>query len=390
MKACASRSLLVLVVSGSSLALGASAEDPFTLYLGVGGAYDDNLFRLDEEPGVATDFPIANVEDWYGYGEFGFESRGLGGLPVTASGRIYRHDYDEMTFLDHTGGAFDIEFDWGDADRLGGDVDYRYRRRLQGFTNKLVPVKDIIEENRIGASLERSLGLRSRIEVGGSVRDLSFSTSEFLDKSEWDARVHYEFAASRSSHVGLLATFEQADFDESDIRDYSGWFLGPTITWQSTESFRLESNLGWTERELDDPDAGLADFDGLTGSLSFDWKPGRRFSLNATAFRDVSSLGGEISNYTDRIGVHIRPRWRLSEQWTLRVSGTYEDRDFEPALGQTFHRQDDYYLASLDLVWDLGRRIEVTFGYDFEYRTSNEDIREFSDNVARLGFRLNL
>lgn len=390
MKAHASRAVLVLAIGSSSLALGAAGEDPFTWYLGTGATFDDNLFRLDEEPGVATEFPLADVEDWYGYAELGFDSNGLGGLPVTASGRVYRHEYDEMSFLDHTGGVFDIKLDWGDAANFGGDVDYGYRRRLQGFTNKLVPVKDIIEENRVGASIERALGLRSRIELGGSVRDLSFSTSEFLDKSEWEARVHYEYAASRSSRLGLLATFEQSDFDDSDIRDYSGWFLGPTLTWQSTESFRFESNLGWSQRELDDPDAGLADFDGVTGSVSIDWKPGRRFSLNASAFRDVSSLGGEISNYTDRIGVRIRPRWRLSENWVLRVSGVYEDRDFEPALGQTFHRKDDYYLANVDLVWQLGRRFEVTFGYDFEYRTSNEDIRDFTDNTARLGLRLNL
>lgn len=385
-----SRALGVLVICGAPAALGAAADDPFTLYLGLGGNYDDNLFRLDQEPSVATEFPLANVDDGYGYAEIGFDSEGLGDLPVTASGRLYRHQYDEMDFLDHTGGAFDIKVDWGDADSLGGDVDYRYRRRLQGFTNKLLPVKDIIEENRVGASIERTLGLRSRIELGGGVRDLTFSNSTFLDKSEWDARVHYEYAASRSSRFGLLATFEQSDFDDSDIRDYSGWFVGPTVTWQSTESFRFESNLGWSQRDLDEPNAGLEDFDGLTGSVAVDWKPGRRFSVNASVFRDVSSLGGEISNYTDRIGVRIRPRWRLAERWTLRVSANYEDRDFEPALGQTFHRKDDYYLVNVDLVWQVGRRVEATFGYDYEYRTSNEDIRDFTANTGRLGLRLYL
>ncbi len=382
--------LIVAAAMGGAPAQAASGnQDPFEMFVGLGGTHDDNLFDLDSGGDLGLAEPFAAVDDEYGFIEAGFNSEGLAALPLSLEGRIYRQAYSDSDFLDHTGGRFDARLDWDSPSDFGGDIGYRYDRRLQDFLNQLVPRRNVIDEHRVDGGIERNFGLRSRLRLSGGVRELTFSDSELLDKKRWDASVHYEYALSRASRIGLMGSFENSDFDDLDERDYSGWFVGPTLTWQASDAFRLNSNLGWSDRSLDDPRDDQEDFDGVTGAVSVVWRPGD-FSLNARVFRDVSSLGGETVTYVDRYGASLRPAWRFATRWTLRLNLSYENRDFEPVLGSLIRREDDYYVGGANLEWQANRRLEFTLGYEYENRTSNEDVREFSSNALSLKVRMTL
>ncbi|HEX7035817.1 MAG TPA: outer membrane beta-barrel protein [Pseudomonadales bacterium] len=366
-----------------------STTDPFQAEVFVGATYDDNLFRLENEEEALDEIGDDQLEDWYYYYGAGFQGNFAGDRRRFAlDGQIYRQEFDEQGFLDHTGGRLNANGEWALSSDTDGLLGYGYQRRLQSFTNKANTDKDVIDQHGFTAGIEHTLAQRWQLRLGGGWTDLDFSTSDFLDKERIDAEAEIRYAASQKSIFGLLATWTQSDFDDGDTRDFSGWSVGPSFEWQLTSRFQLSANIGYTHRGLDESGGTLEDFDGVTGFVAALWEPGERFSHELRAFREISNLGGEVSEYTKLTGVRWRPRWQLTPKLSTRLALTFEERDFTAIEGLP-DREDDYLLADLWFDFDATQRLLVSLGYTYETRDSNEPEEEFDAHVFRgeLRFR---
>src|SRR5690606_31633561 len=184
----------------------------------------------------------------------------------------------------------------------------------------------------------------------------------------------------------LLATWTQSDFDDNDTQDFSGWSLGPSFEWQLTSRVQISANLGWTHRGLDKSGGTLKDYDDVTGYVAALWVPSDRFSHELRVYREISNLGGEVSEYTELTGVRWRPRWQLTPKLSTRLALTFEERDFTPIEGPP-DRADDYLLADLWFDFEATQRLLASLGYTYDTREWNAADEEFDANVLRGALR---
>jgi hypothetical protein len=376
---------LVLVGSLTQFPLGHAAQpptDPFEGHVFAGAAYDDNLFRLEGDAEGLETIGTTDLEDWYRYAGAGFRASFPGDdRRFDVDAEIFRQTYDEFDDLDHTGGRLNANGEWELSTDTRGLLGYGYDRRLQSFTNKNAATRDIQQRHGVTGALERTLAERWQLRLGGGWSDLNFSSSDFLDKQQLDAETEIRYAASQNSIFGLLASYTESNFDSNDARDFSGWSAGPVFEWQITSSLQISANVGYTHRALDDP-GDLEDYDGVTGYVATRWAPGDTFSSEIRVFRDVTNLGGEVSEYTERTGLRWRPVWRMTPKLSTRVVLGFEQRDFT-ALEGGEDREDDYLLADVWLDFAPTQRLLMSVGYAFETRDSNEDDQEFDAHVFR-------
>lgn len=367
------------------------ADDPFRAHVALGAAREDNLFRLEGSEEALEEIGTSELDDWYRYLTAGFERDMVGDEQrFQIQGELYRQTYDTFDDLDHTGGTFLATGEWSLSDATTGNLGYRFNRRLQSFTNKASTVKDMVKQHDIDGGIEHTLAQRWQMRFAGGWSDLNFSNSQFLDKEQLDGEAELQYAASQNSIFGLLATYTESDFDVNDNRDWTGWSLGPSFRWQMSTSFRLTANVGYTHRGLDESQGGLDDYDDVTGFVAGRWQPGERFSTTVRLFRDVSSLGGEISDYTERTGIRIRPEWQITPKLSSELNLEYEERDFSVVETDAVDRKDDYYLVDLSLTLAMTRQLLFSVGYGYEHRTSNVEDEEFDAEVIRAEIRWNL
>lgn len=382
-------SVALTCLAATTGAHAAEATDPVRANVFAGAGYEDNLFRFEGESEAEARLGTDELADWYRYAGAGFQGNFAGDeRRFELDGEIYRQTYDMFDFLDHTGGRLNAGGEWELSSDTRGNLRYGYQRRLQSFTNQDSSSQDIIQQHRFEGGIERTLAERWQIRFLGGWRDLNFSNSDFLDKQRLDAEAELQYAASQNSIFGLLATWTDNDFDSNDDRDFTGWSLGPSFEWQITTSFQLSANLGYTRRELDNP-AGLDDYDGVTGYVSSLWAPGDRFSSELRVFRDVSNLGGEVSEYAERTGLRWMPVWQMTPRLAGRFSFTYEERDFAAVESNALDRTDDFLLGELWLDYDITRRLLLSLGYSYETRDSNDDAQEFDAHIFRGEIRFN-
>jgi hypothetical protein len=302
-------------------------------------------------------------------------------------GEIYRQTYDDFDYLDHTGGLFDANGELSFSDVTRGNLGYRYRRRLQGFTNKNTTEKDVIDRHTVRAGVERTLAQRWQGRLGARWADVGFSNSKELDKNQYDGEAEIEYAASQNSIFGLLATYTKSEFDTNSNRDFSGWSLGPSFDWQIRSNTLIDAHIAYTERSLDDSGSIIDDYDGITGHLRGRWTLEELFETELRVFRDVTSLGGEIAGYTERTGVEFKPSWQITSKLLGTFGLGYEERDFDST--GLLDRKDEYYLANLGVEFAMTDAFLVTAGYAYEERDSNVPQRDFEDHTVNAELRLN-
>lgn len=369
---------------------GPRTTEPFQAYVGAGASYEDNLFRFSGSGEAEETFGTDTMDDRYGRLSAGFSGQQAGeGHRYEYQGEINHRSYDEFDFLDYTGGSLTGFGEWELRPGTAGSLLYDYQRSLQDFTNKVNSAKDVVEQHRVDGAVKQSLAQRWQLRVAAGYRDLDFSTSDFLSKKRTDAEIELRYAASQQSVFGLLTTYTTSDYDLDDERDFKGYSIGPVFEWQLTTSTQLSANVGYTHRGLDSGDA-FDDYDGVTGFVAAQWQPGDRFRTDVRVFRDVSSLGGEISEYTERTGLQVRPTWQLTPKVTSRFVFEYEQRDFSAVDTTAEDREDDYLLADLGFDYAATQKLTLTLAYGFEHRDSNLPEEDFDAHLVHLDVRFDI
>lgn len=393
--------LLALLSSSGHGAPAASARNdaPFQAHVTLALAYDDNLFRLEDSTEGLQTIGTRNLDDWYARLGAGFQTVfEAAGQQFELEGDIYRQANDEFDELDHAGGLGRAVWNWRSSDETRGALGYRYRRELRRFSNRDVPRKDLLDEHLFSASVDQRLAQRWSVRGALAYADLAFSASPQLDKRRLDLETELQYDASARSRFGLLASWTQSKFDENAAQDFSGWSIGPTVTWQYTPQLLFSGNLGLTHQSLDDSVSGAEEFDGVTGYLAANWAPNDRVRWNVRLFRDISDLGGEVPRFTKRAGVAIVPSWQISPRLASRAEFVYEKRDFvsfsgfSPGVGAAIApgREDDYFQVSGWLDLRVARRWLLSAGLAVEQRESNAVSQEFDDVTAQVVARFEI
>lgn len=383
-------SIAFIAATASSLdvAVADTVAQPFQAYLSTRVSYDDNVFRLQDSTEGQQLLGIDELDDWYATLTAGFETVITGeSQAFEVQADLFHQIYEDYNEFDNTGGRFLGTWKWKTSDATRGDVGVRYRRNLRNFSNTNVPLKDIVDQYTVFASLDKRLAQRWLLRIAPELTKFEFSASPLLDKQRFDLESELQYAASQNNSIGLLGTFTQSSFDQSQARDFSGWSIGPSIHWQYTPALNFSASVGYTHQGLDEFQPGEEDFDGITGYAVADFQSRESISWRLRLFRDISDLGGEIPRYTKRSGVSLIPTWQITEKLRGAAELTYERRDFVAFSGPASDRQDDFFVQKLWLDLRMARHWVVSTGIAGENRTSNVELQEFDDITVYVSIR---
>ncbi|HET7203593.1 MAG TPA: outer membrane beta-barrel protein [Steroidobacteraceae bacterium] len=361
--------------------------DAFNPYLTVGYGYDSNVFRLDEEAFDSREpLPIESedeLSDQYAMVSAGFDTEITRSLQrVQLYGEVNHTLYNELDDLDYTGSKAGAIWHWRLSDLTTGTAGATHKRALRDFANQqsLNRAKDLRMENKLLGSANIGLKGPWRLGVRGEFAEVSFSESERLDLQRVTGGASIGYASDAGSIFGFDAEYIIGDYDNNPLSDYDEYTLGPTLEWKFTERTSLLAKVGYTNRDQSDPLRD--DYDGVTGRVVLNFANDERNGVKVSLYRDLSSLGDEISEYAEVNGVELEPRWQLREGIDLRLLVGYEQRDFNrdldaELLGLDPNRDDDVVTGGAFVDWQITRNIKFSFGADMQKRDSTRELQDY-------------
>lgn len=378
------RWMLAAAIAGCLHAVSASAQlDPYDEwaritdvvgpYASASFGYDSNTYRLDD------DVPEIGGESADGIGRLalGFDTKLDRAQQRYLLGAEVNHTlFTEHDELDYTGGNAHAIWNWSTGGIVTGDLGYRYRRTLRDFANQLRPerIKDLRSEHQLLASADFDVPGNWIIGTRARWSDISYSETEALDLKRTVYGTDLRYVSSAGNSIALDGEWIQADSDRNPASDYDQYTVGPKVEWILGGRTRLEAQLGYTQRDF----AAQArdDIDEVTGGARVQIGKPKESGLDARVYRELTNFGDESAEYAMVNGVLIEPRWRIREQVALRVSASYEERDFEVPVAAA-DRTDKVLAGGVHVDWDVRRNVTVSIGANTEQRDSSRPLQDY-------------
>jgi hypothetical protein len=303
-------------------------------------------------------------------------------------GEFNSTNYKHHNEIDYNGGKAAAIWHWTANDLTTGTVGYRFIRTLRNFENELAPRRDIDvrTENRIFGTADRDLRDNWRLGVRGDFGDISYNHTSDLDIRKTTGGLSLGYISNAGNTLGLDFEYIDGSYKNSPKQNYTMYTVGPTLEWKFTVRTQLDGKIGYTARQNANP--ARPAFDAITGRFTLTIADAGRGSLAAAAYRELSTLGDEIAEYTIIDGFSLEPAWTLSNGITVRLKGTYENRDFVVVTGLSPDRLDDVGLASAYLDWPIGRHFKITAGITRGRRSSTrlyQDYEFFQQQLQIVG-----
>jgi hypothetical protein len=356
-------------------------------YAAISYTYDSNLLR--NPPG------LDDSSDRYTVLEAGVDTElKINRQRFLVDAKVLPTYYDRFSQFDYTGANARLDWKWIVGDLWEGDLGYSYTRALRGFANQLLPIKDIQNRHRFFGGANRWLTNRWRAGVETDWTDVSFSENKLLDRTTLGLGTKLEYVSAEDNAVGIQVAYANAQYSNVSNRDYEDLSAGPTLDWRPTTKTRIQANIGYESRTYDV--LSDRDFSGMVGRVSALWKATGKTRVTFSAYRDLSNLADEVSNYAVIDGVKIEPTWDVTGKTTIRGVAGFERRDFKGAddlvltdLDLT-DRQDDVTLFELWMDWNARRNILFSLGYGSESRDSTRAIWNYDAEFIQARFSIGL
>jgi hypothetical protein len=355
-------------------------------YAAVSFTYDSNLLL---KPSGLND-----KSDRYLTLEAGFDTEfTVNRQRFLIDGRIFNNSYDRFSRFDHTGGDGRVVWNWVLGKLWDGNLGYTYDRRLRGFGEQDLPIKDLRDTNRLFGTANRWLTDRWKVGALADWTDVSFSENKLLDVTRYGLGANLTYFTEIDNSIGLVAAYTEAEYSNGDDRDYVDFSMGPAADWRVTTKTRLKANIAYKSRSYDF--LSEKDFEGPVGRLTALWDLTGKTTISASVYHDISNLSDDIATYALIDGIIVEPTWDITGKTSLRALASFERRDFEG-------RQDDAELLGLEeridevtalglwLDWNVRRNVLVSLGYGINDRSSDRALREYNSEYVEARFQIGL
>jgi hypothetical protein len=331
-----------------ALATGCAMAQANPFYIGAAQGFtrDSNVFRVATgQPETADTFSTTSL---------------LAGADLPFGRQRFRADlaghhnkYRDNDQLDHTGYAATVGLDWETIERLSGRIGYTTNRSMAPFgaddgpaltTENLATTQEFV--------LAAQLGLVSLLSLQAAAkhRELDYSAVEYnyleLKQDSIEAGVlyrpsglltlgaavrhtkgEYPFAVQTSPGV-----FETDEFDRNDF--------DLTASWNATGLSTLHGRLSYTKESHDV--VGSRDLSGVTGALSWDYKPTAKLAFTTDIIRDTGAesafstvaVGGQTGSSSQLSSIlQLRALYEATAKIRFDASARYVERELVNTFG---------------------------------------------------------
>lgn len=322
--------LLTLVLAG-----GAQAEDPadaFQLFIAQALQADDNLFRLPDGEQPFGDQPRGDLL-WITSlaGQF---DRVYGRQHLSAKASLRHIRYTEYGYLDYTGADGRAAWDWTLGKRWNGVLSYAQTQAQQNFGDTGNTDRSIATTRRLVAEARFMAGADWAL-VGGLER-LSSSYDEDdvaqgSDYTENGARLGLLFQPASGNRLELYYRHGRGDYPHRDaktspVTGYDQDLVQGAGSWRVTGHSTLSGNLGYTWRAY--PDQPSKDFEGVTGRLTWDWRPTGKLAGSLGLRREIGAQEDLVANYVVTEALTLQWLWQATGKVGVRARGEWRSRDY--------------------------------------------------------------
>ena len=297
--------------------------------------------------------------------------------------------FEQLEARNNDGYAVAAGLSGSTIEQLSGTLKFNANRRQADFNvGGVTPVS--VSNIERSQELAFNLGLGGfsllGLDLGAGQRKVSFSAAEFAsqqytqDSARLGLAIRPRAGLMLSLGLGgdrtrfLAAATGQSAAERSQRQDvYASAAWVPTGL--STVYLRLASSRVRYER------AAASNFDGVTGSLAWTWKPTGRLTVNTTLTRESGQESGflrlnestsvsatDFSQLTNSQG--LRATFDLTAKLALSASLAWQQRDFVDGTTAA-NSSDANRSVTLGTRWAASRTVAVTCSFGQENRTSS-------------------
>lgn len=362
--------------------------------LDVETAYTDNLFRSQSDQEVDTWFvtTLPKVQGWLQNGPNTYSlALQLEDFRYASSHDDDFTDYQANLDLHHEFNArnvLDVVAQWYDG----------HEERGTGLSegNVVERIDEPVELETLDYGFKYTFGSREtpgRIEAAYKNFDRQYqnfrNATQFRDYSQDEYRLTgYWAVGARTDLLAEIRYFDTA-YDEVNRVDPNGsfdseeydYYLG--ASWQATARTTGSVRLGYFEREYDS--IARQDDDGFSWEVDIDYRPRTYSAVNLETRRftqETNGFGDAID--TQEYAVRWDHDWNSRQRTVLRV--LYADDDYTGS-GE---REDDRYELEAKYTHAMRRWLDISGGYRYEKRNSEQEDLDYSRNLYFVEFNLSL
>jgi hypothetical protein len=306
---------------------------------------------------------------------------------IRLDAEILESIYDEYTAVDNTSGNMLGRYDFkGNAFEFY--TGYLRVEELVNFENQVTPRIDFRVRQRLFAGIRQRFGLDWSFGAEVAYADIDFDIARPVELNSAGADFTYE--SRQGNTFAIAADYEERESQGINSLGFEEFKVGPEINWKVAADLKLKVELKYQERDPVDP--LLTAVDGPTGEFDLEWQVSTGVKFSVKAFRRISSLGDQLSNFAIVDGGELKGEWKTSEKFGFSLSVNYELRDFEdepnlvPIPGLDV-REDELTNVLAGIEWRPRRSILIDASVMIGDRSSNRALQDFDFETYSLGFR---
>lgn len=380
--------------------------EPFLAY---SVTHDDNVFRLSEKVDAATVLGTPSKSDTYSTTSAGLNlDVPFGRQRIQGSLSFNQNSYDQFTVLDFNERHARALWQWAAGDAFSGKVGYTSDRALASLANILQGGIQLSTPNPLEtkiAFVDAAYLLTPRWQLRGDVRRLDQTNGapalQVNDMTNDGVGVTVSYVTPAKTQIGL--GIQAQDGSLPNLQNVNGTLVDNSYKqtrvnlvadWTISGASHLSASAGQVERSF----ADLPERDFTTGIFraAYQWKPTGKFTLVATAQRDIAgadevNAGVNIGFVLDK-GFALRPAFQMTEK--INVSGILAYGDWQylgdpgQVLGTVPPRNDKVRTAALAIAYEPMRALRLEMGLRHEARTSTDEFGDYTVDIVSLRARL--
>ena len=289
-----------LVAASLSLLCGSACSEtsPYTLGASETYTHDSNFVHLAD--GASPPASLQARTDWIATTTlFGSVDQTIGRQRLYANANVRDNRYRYNRLYDNQGFGLAAGLDWATVERVSGNLGLSSNRLLASFdrgngNNAPNVAKNIEQTDQLSASARVGVVTDVTLEAGYSQQRQRFSeVGARLEQSITSLSVRERFGGALTLGAGLrLTDGRYPDYNDS----FHGRDLDLSANWvpNAVSVVVARLSLGRTDHSL----ATAQDFKGVTGALSWEWKPSGKLAFSSQLGRST----GNDSNFETTSG----------------------------------------------------------------------------------------
>lgn len=305
----------------------------------------------------------------------------LGRQRVYANTKWYDSRYDENSRLDNRGYDVTGGLDWETVGNLSGNLTYTGRRNLADFNSftDLTPTTERNLETNESAAATVRLGLpnTTAFALEGSyvwrAREYSLPLYSFQEYRLNTTSLGLTYAPSGAWRFGIAGRKQDGKTPANGV-EFSSRNVDLTANWRATGASSFNARISHSDSDR---------YNGVTGAIAWDWRPGARWSLSTQLTRDtaVETYYAGVANATsewDRVSTSVQTRvtYRLTGKVSMYAGGGYSKltRD-DDSRNVTDNSSSRFYNAGIS--WQALRNVSLGCTYNRNERSSRRALYSY-------------